>query len=74
MVQSQPVQKLVGPYFKNKAGVEVLNYNPSYSEGRGKRIMVQGQLGKSAKPYLNNNVKQKTFGRGLGGSSARTLA
>jgi hypothetical protein len=29
--------------------------NPSYEGGRGARILVQGQLGKSTRPYLINS-------------------
>jgi hypothetical protein len=34
-------------------------YNPSYSGGRGRRMEVQSQLGKSTRPYLKKFLKAK---------------
>jgi hypothetical protein len=46
MGQGQLRQKLVRPYFKNKPGMEMNTFNPSYSGGRSVRIIVQGWPGK----------------------------
>jgi hypothetical protein len=53
-------------------GVVVHIYNPSYSEGGGRRITTQGQARKRARPYLKNKLKAKKGWRG--DSSSTVLA
>jgi hypothetical protein len=76
MVQGQPRQKLARVCLKNKLGVVVQSYKLSCLGGGSRRIEVQG-LGKSARPYLKNKIKQtnKQSKKDLmSGSSGRTFA
>jgi hypothetical protein len=44
----------------NKPGMMIHPCNSSYAGGMGRRIVVPGQQGQKAKPYLKkNNLKQK---------------
>jgi hypothetical protein len=53
-------------------GVVAHIYNPSYSEGKDRKIMVRGQPGQNkCQTHLKTNQKQKEWGRG---SSDRALA
>jgi hypothetical protein len=58
-IQGQTRQKLLKPYLKNEPGMVIHTYNPSYSEGRCRRIKVQGQLRQNYKTLSENQTKSK---------------
>jgi hypothetical protein len=39
--------------------------DPSYSEGRGRRIVAQASHGKNVRLYVKNNLSKKGMGSGL---------
>jgi hypothetical protein len=53
MQGSRPGRKLARSYLKNKWGMIAHTCNPSYSGGRGRRIIAQAT---NARAYLKNKV------------------
>jgi hypothetical protein len=63
VVQSQGRLKFVKSYVKNKPGVVVHNYNPSYMGRRG--LWSKTSPSKSRRPYLKNKLEAKGLGMWL---------
>jgi hypothetical protein len=57
-----PKQKAVRPYFKNKSGMVEHTYGFSYSEGRNRSILVQGQPRQKIKTLYEKQTEGKNTG------------
>jgi hypothetical protein len=62
--KSSPGKKLGRLYLKNKLGVVVCAYKPSYSGSGSRRIMVQDWPGQKLMIHLKNKQKAKNCGHG----------